>query len=363
MRGVLGYATYGAADGVLGAAPAHTKRKYEPALLLPYLAGFEELKTASEKRTVALIQEHGYTHEMIADCHRSSKVVWAALAERMPVTATIRNLGKMSSIGLLDPLSSNAKRIADRISDPEQLKQGRVHPFALLTAMLTYKQGRGTKGSLTWPISSSILDALDAGYYAAFGNIVPSGARTLLAFDVSGSMSNGSVAGVDVLTPRVASGCMGMVTARVEKQWHAVAFTNNGWKTNGRSMHGSDYPACVSDLAISPRQRLDDVVKTMAALPMGGTDCALPMLYAIHRKIEVDTFVVYTDSETWHGDVHPHQALRQYRDKMGIAAKLAVVSMVANEFSIADPTDAGMLDLVGFDTAAPQVLADFSRIG
>jgi len=114
MRGVLGYATYGAADGVLGAAPAHTKRKYEPALLLPYLAGFEELKTASEKRTIALIQEHGYTHEMIADCHRSSKVVWAALAERMPVTATIRNLGKMSSIGLLDPLSSNAKRIADR---------------------------------------------------------------------------------------------------------------------------------------------------------------------------------------------------------------------------------------------------------
>jgi 60 kDa SS-A/Ro ribonucleoprotein len=34
---------------------------------------------------------------------------------------------------------------------------------------------------------------------------------------------------------------------------------------------------------------------------------------------------------------------------------------VSNGFSIADPNDAGMLDIVGFDTAAPQVLADFVK--
>jgi 60 kDa SS-A/Ro ribonucleoprotein len=33
--------------------------------------------------------------------------------------------------------------------------------------------------------------------------------------------------------------------------------------------------------------------------------------------------------------------------------------MVANGFSIADPNDAGMLDVVGFDTAVPQVMNDF----
>jgi 60 kDa SS-A/Ro ribonucleoprotein len=37
-----------------------------------------------------------------------------------------------------------------------------------------------------------------------------------------------------------------------------------------------------------------------------------------------------------------------------------VVGMASNGFSIADPKDAGMLDVVGFDTAAPQVLADFA---
>ena len=49
------------------------------------------------------------------------------------------------------------------------------------------------------------------------------------------------------------------------------------------------------------------------------------------------------------------------RERTGIAAKLVVVGLVSNGFSIADPDDAGMLDVVGFDTAAPAVIADFIR--
>ena len=75
----------------------------------------------------------------------------------------------------------------------------------------------------------------------------------------------------------------------------------------------------------------------------------------------VDGFVVYTDSETWAGAIHPVEALRLYRERTGIAAKLVVVGMVSNGFSIADPDDAGMLDVVGFDTATPAVIADFLR--
>ncbi len=33
--------------------------------------------------------------------------------------------------------------------------------------------------------------------------------------------------------------------------------------------------------------------------------------------------------------------------------------MVGNAFTIADPNDKGMMDVVGFDTAAPAVMADF----
>ena len=85
------------------------------------------------------------------------------------------------------------------------------------------------------------------------------------------------------------------------------------------------------------------------------------MRWALERGITADAFVVYTDSETWAGPVHPVQALRAYRQATGIAAKLVVVGLVSNGFTIADPTDSGMLDVVGFDTAAPALIADFIR--
>jgi 60 kDa SS-A/Ro ribonucleoprotein len=99
----------------------------------------------------------------------------------------------------------------------------------------------------------------------------------------------------------------------------------------------------------------------MRALGFGGTDCALPMQWAARNKVPVDTFQVLTDSETWAGSAHPFQSLRRYRDIMGIPARLAVVGMVSNGFTIADPTDAGMLDVVGFDTSAPAIINAFSR--
>jgi len=61
--------------------------------------------------------------------------------------------------------------------------------------------------------------------------------------------------------------------------------------------------------------------------------------------------------------MHPVQALQAYRRQSGIPAKLVVVGMTSNGFSIADPDDAGMLDVVGFDTAAPRLIADFCESG
>lgn len=121
-----------------------------------------------------------------------------------------------------------------------------------------------------------------------------------------------------------------------------------------------EYRLPLTPLAISPRQRIDDAIRAVSDLPFGGTDCALPMRYAIERGREVDTFVIYTDSETWAGDVHPVQAPREYRERSGIAARLIVVGMVSNGFTIADPDDPGMLDVVGFDTATPAVIAGFA---
>jgi 60 kDa SS-A/Ro ribonucleoprotein len=94
---------------------------------------------------------------------------------------------------------------------------------------------------------------------------------------------------------------------------------------------------------------------------MGGTDCAQPMIYAKQKDLKIDVFVVYTDCETWFGNIHPSVALKDYRISSGVRdAKLIVVGMTSNGFTIADPEDPGMLDMAGFDSAAPQVMREFS---
>jgi hypothetical protein len=42
-----------------------------------------------------------------------------------------------------------------------------------------------------------------------------------------------------------------------------------------------------------------------------------------------------------------------------IAAKLVVIGLASNGFSISDPDDGGMVDVVGFDTETPSVIAGF----
>jgi 60 kDa SS-A/Ro ribonucleoprotein len=180
-------------------------------------------------------------------------------------------------------------------------------------------------------------------------------------------MESGTIAGIPGLTPRVGVGALALITAAVEPQHAMVAFTSGApgeWAYGaGRSMHsGMGYRSAVTPLSISPRQRLDDVCQMMKRMPMGGTDCALPMLYAAEKKIPVDVFCVMTDNETWaNPEIQPCQALNLYRQQMGIPSKLIVVGMTATEFSIADKSDMNQLDVVGFDTAAPQVMADFAR--
>jgi 60 kDa SS-A/Ro ribonucleoprotein len=312
-----------------------------PALVDGFVRAHE---AATPREAAALVREHCLPREALRPEHLTSPEVWQALLEDMPMTALIRNLATMTRVGVLVPGSDGTATAVAQLGDAERIRRARVHPIAVLAALRTYASGRGARGRCEWTPVREVVDALDAAFYAAFGNVEPTGQRTLLALDVSASMACGGVAGVPGLTPRDVSAALALVTASTEELWEIGGFMDR-----------------LAPLAISPRQRLDDAVRTVSDLSFGGTDCALPMLYARKRKREIDTFVVYTDSETWAGDIHPAQALRDYRDASGIDARLVVVGMVSNGFSIADPADPGMLDVVGFDTATPQLISDFAR--
>ena len=324
--------------------------------------GFALAQTAeTPARAAELVREYGLPREALQSEHLTSPEVWEALLEEMPMTALVRNLATMTRVGVLTPGSAGTAKAVAQIADRERIRKARVHPIALLVALRTYAAGHGVRGRHTWTPVVQLVDALDAAFYTAFENVEPTGKRLLLALDVSGSMAGGCVAGVSGLSPRDASAALALVTAATETRYETVGFFSGrgGWKSRTQMYQG--YVDGISPLAISPRQRLDDAVRTVSNLPFGGTDCALPMLYALDREREIDAFVIYTDSETWAGNVHPVQALADYRRASGIDARLVVVGMVSNGFSIADPNDPGTLDIVGFDTATPQLISDFAR--
>jgi 60 kDa SS-A/Ro ribonucleoprotein len=304
----------------------------------------------------ALIREHDLPREAVPTALLNDPVVWEALLGRMPMTALVRNLAKLTAVGVVKPLGDSLPLVLSALGDADRIVKARLHPLAILNALRIYAQGRGDKGSLTWEPVQPVIDALNAAFYTAFKAVEPTGKRMLLALDVSGSMGS-QIAGT-ALTAREGSAAMALMTAATEANTHIVGFTA---VQGGRILRRGFQPTALTPLPLSPSMRLDDAVKAVSGLPFGATDCALPMLHALEKGLKVDAFAVYTDSETWAGQIHPAQALRQYRERTGIAAKLVVVGMVSNGFSIADPADAGMLDVVGFDTAAPAVIADFLR--
>lgn len=305
---------------------------------------FESAKKAqTAKEIISLVHKHNLPRECIPTQYLNDAGVWESLLEEMPMTAMIRNLATMTRIGLIAPMSSAVAKIEAALSNHDVIKKARVHPIAILATLKNYQQGHDERGKNTWNPVSQIVDALDGAFYLAFQNIEPTGKRWLLALDVSGSMGDGSIAGIPGLTPRVASAAMSLVTAATEKQYHIMGFSSG-----------------FIPLSISPHQRIYDAIRTISGLPFEGTDCSLPILWAMQNKVEVDSFVVYTDNETWAGNIHPCQALQQYRQTFGIPAKLIVVGMTATQFSIADPQDAGMMDVVGFDSATPQLISEFA---
>lgn len=301
----------------------------------------------------ALVREHRLSWEMLPDDALADTAVWDALLDvGVPQTALIRQLPRLTRLGMLPPMGGRTSEVCAQLTDVDRLRSARVHPVNVLVAQRTYAAGQGARGQATWTPNRKVADALDAAFYAAFGAVEPAGKRTMLGVDVSGSMT-APIAGMP-LSCREASAALALVQLATEPDAAAYGFTagqRQGWSREAE----------FTPLPISPRQRLDDAIRAVSNLPFGGTDCSLPMRHALDNGLEVDTFVVYTDSETYAGAEHPHQALNRYREDTGIAAKLIVVGMTSTSFSIADPSDAGMLDVAGFDSAVPALISEFSR--
>ena len=318
------------------------RAKVENVKLPEIMDAFENLHAdPSVNKAIDGIKNHSLSWEMLPTSLLKDTKIWEALIPTMGMTALIRNLGRMSSIGLLSPLTSSEKNVIARLNNVEEIQRARIHPIAVLNAINTFSKGKGDKGALTWQPHIKIIDALNAAFYASFKNVEPSGENYFIGIDCSGSMFGASCMGLPNITAAEAAAVMAMAVARTEKNYFIGGFTTG-----------------MAPLSISPNMNLDKVLQVIRTFKWGGTDCAQPMIYAKKHHMDIDKFVIFTDNETWAGQIQPVQALKQYRDKFG-KGKLIVCGTSTSHFTIADPKDAGMLDIVGFDSAIPQLISQF----
>ncbi|AXH68809.1 Ro-like RNA binding protein [Streptomyces phage SparkleGoddess] len=317
------------------------------------LKGFAEMQSATSVKDVVKTLEtfKNLPWETIPTQFLKDVKVWKTLFYngQLRGQALIRNITRLARIGAFDDMVF-ATDYANAIANQEMIQKTRLHPINFLNAVVVHEYGQIDRNGYSmwsagrkkdWKSNGKIVDALNEGFHMAFKAVEPSGKRTLVATDVSGSMSQSAI-GLDLSCAQV-SAAVAMTVARTEPYSDIVGFSSN-----------------IVDLGITAKSSFADAMRKVSNRNFGGTDAAAAIKYADQKGIQVDTFVVITDNETWGGSQKPFQALKQYRQKTGIDARLAVLGVASTDFSIADPTDRGMMDFVGFDANAPRALADFS---
>jgi 60 kDa SS-A/Ro ribonucleoprotein len=275
--------------------------------------------------------------------------IWEALlygghGRGMPLAALIRNLGNLSKCGLLVAGSDATEYVAAQLTNAERIKAARVHPMAIFLAAKTYAAGRGVRGSGEWAPVGAVVDALEAGFALAFGNVAVTGKEMLVAVDSSGSMS-APIAGFRNVSAREASIAFALITLRSEPHARLLGFTD-----------GSN----TTEFKVAADERLRDLLARFDERVEGrATDCAIPFTWAVAQGMKSDAVLIWSDSETWAGGQHPDAALRALRKSSGKAVRVVVAATTASGYSIGDPSDPLVLNIAGFDAAVPTVISEF----
>jgi 60 kDa SS-A/Ro ribonucleoprotein len=324
-----------------GSLLAFAANKPTDAALPRIVEGYLRAKdAATPAESASLVVEYKLPRECVRTEHLGTPEVLAALLASMPMTAMIRNLGNLTSAGVVAPFSDGTSKVIAELGDRDRLRRSRVHPMALFLALVTYASGHGHRGGGTWTPVQQVVDALDAAFYTTLDNVEPTNRRLAIAVDVSGSMKQ-PVMGAPVSAASAAA-AMALIVARTEPN-HLVVGVNTA-------------PV---ELKISPKMRLDAATAVVNRAISGGTDLSIPSRWLAHERLDVDAIVTLTDSETWAGREHPAQALAAYRGQVGHEVRNVVAAMTGTGHSVGDPKDPLTLQCVGLDATIPEVIRGF----
>jgi 60 kDa SS-A/Ro ribonucleoprotein len=314
-------------------------------MIIGYLSLLQE--SATETDAINLIRDLRFPREGIPDKFLKSPAVWRTLAVNSPMTALFRTLNRMTAVGAFDgPAGLETVDVVTRkLTDAQAIRGAKVHPINVLSALRTYGSGRGVKGSLVWTPNTAINAALDKAFVASFDAQPAMGLRVAIGIDISGSMFSGEIAKIPGLVPAEAAWALAYQMVKTESEASVWCFNSMIYETTETVKGAPSYAALIKKVRV---EYWDG----------GNTNCGALINKALYDHRKVDVFVVITDNEHNHG-VDPMTALRRYRAETGIDAKLVVIALTATEYSIGATTDAGALNIVGFDPVAPTIIRSF----
>lgn len=204
------------------------------------------------------------TWESELSANGNNKETWEKLiaSGKVGYMALLRNL---RNIVAANP--DNIDAVWKTISDPERVRKSRQLPFRFLSAYLNVPSNAGSKA----------MDALEDAVEASCANIPRLRGRTVIAVDVSGSMSSNVSSKSDVQCKHIGM-MLGLIANKICDDAVFYEFNHGVSAHTFSHRHGILY-ACVHE-----------------AKSTGGTNMDLPFLQMIKDDIHADRVIVISDN-------------------------------------------------------------------
>lgn len=255
------------------------------------LKGYVDFKGASDtvENLLSMVAEHRLPWEVVTGQlgggdSAEKTLVWTEMSKQMPYMAMLRNLNNFAKNGVLDN-GAERKRILNTISDPERVKTGKQFPFRYISAIRAFEAAdNNTSADMKYQVTGALRSALNTSV-----SNMPNLGKTLVALDVSGSMSSATIGGGNRYSKpgSVSAADIGSVFA-------AAVYL------------GSENPTIMtfdtSVLDVTPMLNKDmDVYSIARSINRqgGGTSLSEPITAALTRAERYDTMLFITDSESW----------------------------------------------------------------
>ena len=266
--------------------------KFADVLMLCHSKAKTQQQNALFKKILSGELETAYTWESELSANGNNTETWERLIDsgKVGYMALLRNLRN-----IINACPRNINKVYDKIQDRNAVLKSKQLPFRFYSA---YKELSGNASA-----TSKVFDALETAIEHSTENIEKFKGVSLIAVDVSGSMTSVISSKSTVLCSDIAC-LLAAMANKICEEAIVVAFDTN-----------------IKSIAMSTRNGIIANAKSIDVRG-GGTDITLPFTYLIQNRKKVDRIILLSDNEInhhwnkanyWYGSAPCQRIANEYR--------------------------------------------------